>query len=186
VYAAPQQAYALAQQSPLAHQWYEELPQQAHAPPQQVYVAPPQQAYAIPNQAHPAYQQPPQQECALPQQVYAPPPQQTNGNSPAYQQVSLRNADGRFPDVKCFVTLTDVSNGIHMVSIPNDTHLELVHAEGSDAESYSLLRILDTASVEWAGEGAAMDMARQRVEEAGRKVWAKRKHIQVVGCYGGA
>lgn len=109
---------------------------------------------------------------------HAPISERSVGLSPAHQRVAVRNADGRFLDVKGFASLTDVSNGLHMVGIPNDTHLELVHAEGSDAESYVLLRILDMAMMDWPGEGVAKDLARQRIEEA-RQVWAKRKHIQV-------
>merc|ERR1712007_191813 len=69
----------------------------------------------------------------------------------ARQQVCLRNADGHFGDVKCFASRSDASDGIHIVSVPNGIHMEFVHMEGMDQESYVLLRIIDTTVVEWAG-----------------------------------
>lgn len=96
------------------------------------------------------------------------------------QLVALRNADARFADVKCFASLDDVRSGLHMVSVPNGGHMGLVHAEDTDDESYVLLRIVDASLVEWAGTGAGKDMARQRIEQAGGCVWAKRKHTQAL------
>merc|ERR1712216_153148 len=59
------------------------------------------------------------------------------------KQVTVKNADDRFQDVKCFATLEDAARGVFKASLLNGVLLELFGAVPEDAEAYVQIRSED-------------------------------------------